>query len=130
MRPVCLVHAALYPHAREGRGLITRLDTSVRNKFRDAVEILAEWQTASHIRRRSQPTNIRRCHDQGGIAHECQARQRQGGRAVMRVLGGIGSSRRLPLKAYGIEPRLLLRLQGADAQADALVVSPVQESCG
>ena len=43
---------------KEGRELITRLDTSVRNRFRDAEEILAEWQTASHIRRRrSQPTD-------------------------------------------------------------------------
>jgi len=38
---------------KEGKALLTTLDTSVTNKFRDQPAILAEWQTASHIRRRS-----------------------------------------------------------------------------
>lgn len=38
---------------KEGKALLTTLDTSVTNKFRDQPAILAEWQTASHVRRRS-----------------------------------------------------------------------------
>jgi len=38
---------------KEGKALLTTLDTSVRNKFRDQPTILAEWQTASHVRRRN-----------------------------------------------------------------------------
>lgn len=38
---------------KEGKTLLGTLDTSVTNKFRDQPAILAEWQTASHIRRRS-----------------------------------------------------------------------------
>jgi hypothetical protein len=37
---------------KEGKALLTTLDTSVTNKFRDQPAILAEWQTASHVRRR------------------------------------------------------------------------------
>ncbi len=40
---------------REGRELLKRLDTAVRNRFRHQPEILAEWRTASHIRRRNEP---------------------------------------------------------------------------
>jgi hypothetical protein len=37
---------------QEGSDLLKILNTSVTNKFRDQPTILAEWQTASHIRRR------------------------------------------------------------------------------
>ncbi len=40
---------------REGRELLKRLDTAVRNRFRYQPEILAEWRTASRIRRRNEP---------------------------------------------------------------------------
>jgi|GEM_PF-811748 len=38
---------------QEGSDLLKILNTSVRNKFRDQPTILAEWQTASHVRRRN-----------------------------------------------------------------------------
>lgn len=38
---------------QEGKDLLKVLNTSVPNKFRDQPAILAEWQTASHIRRRN-----------------------------------------------------------------------------
>jgi len=38
---------------KEGKALLDTLDTSVTNKFRNQPTILAEWQTASHIRRRN-----------------------------------------------------------------------------
>ncbi len=38
---------------KEGKALLGTLDTSVTNKFRDQPAILAEWQTASHVRRRN-----------------------------------------------------------------------------
>jgi hypothetical protein len=38
---------------KEGKALLTALDTAVQNKFRDQPTLLAEWQTASHIRRRN-----------------------------------------------------------------------------
>jgi multidrug efflux pump subunit AcrB len=50
---------------QEGRELIRALDASVKNRFRDDPSLLAEWQTASHIRRRNrkaeedQPTPVR-----------------------------------------------------------------------
>ena len=37
---------------KEGRNLLKELNTAVRNKFRDDPQVLAEWHTASHIRRR------------------------------------------------------------------------------
>jgi hypothetical protein len=42
---------------KEGKALLTTLDTSVTNKFRDQPAILAEWQTASHIRRRTRKSD-------------------------------------------------------------------------
>jgi hypothetical protein len=36
---------------REGRDLLKRLDTSVRNRFRHDPEVLAEWRTAARIHR-------------------------------------------------------------------------------
>ncbi len=38
---------------REGSSLIDDLNTSVRNRYRTQPEVLAEWKTASHIRRRN-----------------------------------------------------------------------------
>jgi hypothetical protein len=38
---------------QEGKDLLKVLNTAVPNKFRDQPAILAEWQTASHVRRRN-----------------------------------------------------------------------------
>ena len=38
---------------QEGKDLLKVLTTAVPNKFRDQPTILAEWQTASHVRRRN-----------------------------------------------------------------------------
>lgn len=38
---------------QEGKDLLKILNTAVPNKFRDQPAILAEWQTASHVRRRN-----------------------------------------------------------------------------
>ena len=40
----------------EGRTLLKRLDTSVRNRFRDQPEILAEWRTAARVHRPARGT--------------------------------------------------------------------------
>ncbi len=42
---------------REGKELLFRLNTSVRNRFRNQPAILAEWQTASHVRRQRRKTD-------------------------------------------------------------------------
>jgi hypothetical protein len=41
---------------REGRDLLKRLDTSVRNRFRNDPEVLAEWRTAARIHRAPRAT--------------------------------------------------------------------------
>lgn len=38
---------------QEGKDLLKVLNTAVPNKLRDQPAILAEWQTASHVRRRN-----------------------------------------------------------------------------
>ena len=40
----------------EGRTLLKRLDTSVRNRFRDQPEVLAEWRTAARVHRTTRGT--------------------------------------------------------------------------
>lgn len=42
---------------QEGKDLLKVLNTAVPNKFRDQPAILAEWQTASHVRRRNRKSD-------------------------------------------------------------------------
>jgi hypothetical protein len=42
---------------QEGKDLLKVLNTAVPNKFRDQPTILAEWQTASHVRRRNRKSD-------------------------------------------------------------------------
>ena len=52
--PACTRTRALI---KEARGLLKSLNTSVKNRFRRDPEVLAKWQTASHIQRAPRKRN-------------------------------------------------------------------------